>query len=282
MYQNILLCTDGSPNATAAMEYAIWLAKKLTARVLALHITDIRLLEGPMVTDFMGALGAQPYTELLPRLREIHEEKAAVILDAAARAARNAGVPCETHSQAGTLLPTMLEYERRADLVVLGRLGEHAQWATDETLGSSVERMVRASIKPCLVVPTEVRPLRHLLVAYDGSVESRKALLAGLELAKRLGAKVTLVTVAQLDHEESAAKVLQEAHRLAEEQKLEVHAQLSHGVAETEILNMAEQSEADLIVMGAYGHNRIREFILGSTTSHVLRKATVPVLLVRG
>jgi|YelNatPaOPRAMG01_1025707.scaffolds.fasta_scaffold05371_13 nucleotide-binding universal stress UspA family protein len=280
MYKHILVCTDGSPHATAALQYAIGLAKKLDGRVVALHITDIRLLEGPIVTDFVGAIGAEPYTQLLPRVREIREQKARVILDAAAAACRNAGVPCETANPTGPLVPTMLEFEQQADLVVLGRLGEHAQWAS-ETLGSSVERMVRASIKPCLVVPVEVRPLRHVLLAYDGSAESHKALLAGTQLAAALGAKVTLVTVAQPDHEEAASKVLQEAHRLALRHVPEVHAQLCHGVAEAEILKMVEQTSADLIVMGAYGHTRIRELILGSTTSHVLRRTAVPVLLVR-
>lgn len=281
MYKNILVCTDGSPNAVAATQYAIQLAQKLAARILALHVTDIRLIEGPLMTDFAGALGAGPYTELLPRFRKIRLEKAAVNLNAVAAAAREAGVDCDTQGPVGALVPTLLEFERRADLVVLGRLGEHAQWAT-EPLGSSVERMVRASVKPCLVVPVAARPFRHLLLAYDGSAESRKALQAGLRLAADLDAKVTLVTVAQLDHEEPAAKFLQEAERLARLHKLESRAQLCHGLAATEILKMREQVGADLIVMGAYGHTRIREFMLGSTTSHVLRQATVPVLLVRG
>lgn len=281
MFKKLLLCADGSPNAAAATQYAIALAKRLQAEVLALHITDIRLLEGPMVTDFMGALGAQPYTELLPRVREVHQARATVILDAAAAACRAAGVPCETHNPTGSLLGTMLEFERRADLVVLGRLGEHAQWSP-ETLGSSVERMVRAAIKPCLVVPTEVRPLQRLLLADDGSVESRKALRAGLQLAAQLAAQVTVVTVARPEHEESAAKSLQEARQLAAEYQVEAQAQLRQGVPETEILKMAEQIRADLLVMGAYGHTRIREWILGSTTSQVLRRATLPVLMVRG
>jgi nucleotide-binding universal stress UspA family protein len=164
MYQKILLCTDGSPNAEGAAKYAVWLARQLGAQLVALHISDIRLMEGPIITDFMGALGAQPYTELLPRFREIRQEQANVILAAAEAMCREAGVACETHNPTGALLTTMLEFERRADLVVLGRVGEHAQWVS-ETLGSSVERMVRASIKPCLVVPATLRPLRHLLLA---------------------------------------------------------------------------------------------------------------------
>jgi len=58
--------------------------------------------------------------------------------------------------------------------------------------------------------------------------------------------------------------------------------ELSHGNPEAEILQIRETVGADLIVMGAYGHTRIRELVVGSTTSHVMHKANVPVLLVRG
>jgi nucleotide-binding universal stress UspA family protein len=149
-------------------------------------------------------------------------------------------------------------------------------------LGSSVERMVRASVKPCLVTPAEFREISHVLLAHDGSAESAKALKAGFALTTALRLKLTLVTVCQREHEETASQVLQQAHDQARARGIAAEAQLVHGDAETEILRLADTAHADLIIMGAYGHTRIRELILGSTTSHVLRKATVPVLLVRG
>ena len=60
MYKDILFCTDGSPAADVAGDYAIWFAKKLGARLRALYITDIRLLEGPWMADLSSAVGAQP------------------------------------------------------------------------------------------------------------------------------------------------------------------------------------------------------------------------------
>jgi nucleotide-binding universal stress UspA family protein len=280
VYKNILLCTDGSPAADVAAEYAIWLAGKLKARVHALYITDIRILEGPLLADVSGAVGAQPYPGLLPQLQQIQREKAVAILGSAENRCKDAGIPCETTHETGTLVPTMLEHERSADLVVLGQHGEHALWA-GEMLGSSVERMVRASIKPCLVTPDEFRPVKHLLIAYDGSRESNKALHAGIDLAVALGADVTILTVCRREDEDSCSKILQEAHQQALDHHLKAEAQLVHGDAEAEILNLCGKVNADLIVMGAYGHTRIRELILGSTTSHVIRKASVPVLLAR-
>jgi nucleotide-binding universal stress UspA family protein len=281
MYKNILLCTDGSPAADVAADCAIGLAKKLGGRIVALYVTDVRILEGPLLADISGALGAQPYSALLPQLEQIQRDKADAILQAISRRCADRGVEHKVAHETGSLLHTMLDYERHADLVVLGQRGEHARWSGD-MLGSSVERMVRASVKPCLVTSDRFRTIKHILLAHDGSAESNKALRAGIKLAANLGVEVTIVTVCQRDNEEAASKILQQAHQQALDSKLAAHAQLGHGNAETEILKLCKKIGANLIVMGAYGHTRIRELVLGSTTSHVIRKSGVPVLLVRG
>ena len=281
MYKSILLCTDGSSAADVAGDHAIWFAKKLGARLRILYITDIRLLEGPWMSDLSGAIGAQPYMALVPQLQQLQREKAATILTAADKRCRDAHVACETAHETGSLVQVMLDYERGSDLVVLGQRGEHAQWSGG-LLGSSVERMVRASVKPCLVTPVKFQPVTHMLIAYDGSAESSKALRAGLALAPVLGVKVTITTVATLGGEDAASEILRNAKQQALDGGVNAHVELLHGDAEAEILQVRETVGADLVVMGAYGHTRIRELILGSTTSHVMRKATVPVLLTRG
>ena len=281
MFKTILLCTDGSPGAGAAIDGALWLAHKLHAHLRALYVTDIRILEGPLLADLSGAIGAQPYPAMLPQLRALQKQKADAILSASAQRCRERHVACDTIQETGSLVHTMLEHERDVDLVVLGQRGEHAQWH-GQMLGSSVERMVRASVKPCLVVPAPFNELRHILIAHDGSAESTNALHLGLDLAGALRTDLTLVTACQREHEEAASKVLQAAHALATERKLPARAQLVHGNPETAILHLCDELPAALIVIGAYGHTRIREWILGSTTSHVIRKTHAPVLLTRG
>ncbi len=281
MFQRILLCTDGSAAAQGATNCALWLARQLGAGLRALYVTDIRILEGPLLADMSGALGAMPYPALLPRVRQVEQSKAETILGAVAQLGHAAGLTVETTHATGSLAHTVLEQERDADLLVLGQRGEHAQWHGD-MLGSSVERLVRVSVKPCLVVPPQFTEPNHLLIAHDGSAESAKALRLGLDLAVRLGAPVTLVTACQREHEDAASKILQQAHALATERKLTVRAQLVHDNPETAIVRQCEESGANLIVMGAYGHTRIREWILGSTTTQVIRKTRVPVLLARG
>jgi nucleotide-binding universal stress UspA family protein len=281
MFQEILLCTDGSPAARGAAECAIWFTRKLPAQLRALYVTDIRILEGPLLADLSGALGAAPYPGLLPQMKQIEDSKAETVFAAVTQLADAAGIQVATSHATGNLVYTVLEHEREMDLLVLGQRGEHAPWH-DDMLGSSVERIVRASVKPCLIVPEKFSPPTHLLIAHDGSSESAKGLRLGLDLAATLGAPVTLVTACQREHEDAASKVLQQAHKLASERNLSARAQLIHDNPETAILHECDEARADLIVMGAYGHTRIRELILGSTTAHVIRKTRVPVLLARG
>lgn len=281
MMERFLLCTDGSPGSQSATAAALWLAHKLGASMRALYVTDIRILEGPLLADISGAVGAAPYPGVLPQIQQMQVNKADALLKGVTELCRQQKISCETFHETGGLVASVLEHEQNADLVVLGQRGEHAQWHR-EMLGASVERIVRASVKPCLVVPQEFHAPKHLLIAHDGSVESSKALRIGLQLAGKLSLPVTLVTACQREHENEGAKTLQQARELAEERNLKTRAQLIHDNPETAIIRECDESGADFIVMGAYGHTRIREWILGSTTSHVLRNTRVPVLLMRG
>ncbi|MCX7827162.1 MAG: universal stress protein [Verrucomicrobiae bacterium] len=280
MIKSILLCTDGSDYANISGDYAIWLAQKLGARIVALHVTDIRLLEGPLLADLSGAIGAQPYQALLPQLQEMQKQRGGVILEAVADRCRKAGVPCSTLYRTGGLVETICDEEKRTELVVLGQRGEHAKWV-GEFLGSSVERVVRGSIKPCLVTPGAFREIRHVLMAYDGSAQSSKSLQVACDLCQALNLALSIITVVAKTLEPGVSNPLDDAVRMAMDHGLKPSAETLVGHAEQQILDFAKRAQADLIVMGAYGHTRIRELILGSTTSHVVRKSVVPVLLTR-
>lgn len=280
MIKSILFCTDGSEYASVAGDYAVWLAQKLGARIAALHVTDVRLLEGPLLADISGAIGAQPYQALVPQLQEMQKQRAAVILGAVADRCRKAGVPCSMLHRTGSLVENIAEEETRTELVVLGQRGEHAS-TLGHFLGSSVERVVRHSIKPCLVTPAKFREIRQTLMAYDGSAHSSKSLQVAIELCRALNLKLDIVTVLPSPPETGVTPPLEDAVRMAKDHGIDPSAETLVGHAEQQILECAERRQSDLIVMGAYGHTRIREMILGSTTSHVVRKSDVPVLLTR-
>ena len=80
MFKTIMVGTDGSAGAEAAIQYAVWLARQLQAHLIVIHVTDIRILEGPLLADVAGAVGAQPYPAMLAQVKEFQTGRATEIL----------------------------------------------------------------------------------------------------------------------------------------------------------------------------------------------------------
>jgi nucleotide-binding universal stress UspA family protein len=281
MMKNILVCTDGSRHGDAACEYGLFLAGQLGGRLLGVHVLDSRMLEGPLMADISGWIGAQPFESQLQQFREVLEQKGRAVVEAFNERCRAAGVAGEGVLRMGHPSRVLLEEEVRAELVILGQRGVHADLVGD-VLGSTAERVVRHSVKPCLVVPSEFVPIRKILAAYDGSAHASQALHEAIELALALKEELIILTVSDEDDGERAAKVSREAQEMAAAHECRaVHLVHEEPDAADAILNSAGEQGCDLIVMGAYGHSRIREMILGSTTTHVVTRAGLPVMLVR-
>ena len=274
----ILSCVDGSPSSDAGIDAASWLAARVDARIRILHVIDICLLEGPWMTDLVGSVGAQPYQAAVPQVRHLLEQRAETIL-AAARD-RAGGQVDAAEIMTGLVVDRILDAERACDMVVVGQRGEHARWL-GAWVGSTAERVVRKSVKPCLVVPEPFHPARSLLLGYDGSPFATRALAVACDLAARLALAVRVVSVAERGDPGEAKRVAQEALEYARRYGIECEATVEEGVPETVLLDMSDQVADGWIIIGAFGHSRVRELLLGSTTSAVLRRSRHPVLLTR-
>lgn len=137
----------------------------------------------------------------------------------------------------------------------------------------------------------------RIIVGLDGSDESRRALRCAVSLARTHGATLHAVGVEErLPHYAATigevqeakqlqdtvfSRVMEEVRRIAEEYGVEVTTEIRAGNAAQELLRAAREQEADLIVLGAKGHNVIRDFLLGSTTDRVTHHAPCSVLVVR-
>ncbi len=281
MIRRILLCVDGSEHALAAAGYAGRIAAASGAAIEVLHVLDARTLEGPYIADIGGALGAQPYLALMPQMQSIQREKAGRVMEAVKERLGSLGVASEGRIVEGHLVPQVLEREKEADLVILGKHGEHAPYEVD-MIGPSVEWIVRRSDKPCLVTPLSERRLERAMVAYDGSVHAKKALVLSFALARDLGLDLTVVTVCPTDDEKDHWKAVSgEAATLCRGAGVETQVFLRDGYPAPEIAQFISDGEFDLLVMGAYGHTRVREFLVGSTTFELLIRTATPVLLAR-
>jgi nucleotide-binding universal stress UspA family protein len=281
----ILACTDGSIYAPSVYEHAAWAARRLSAGIEVLHVLDHHRERAPGV-DLSGSIGfnaADHLTEELTRLEEAQGRVArlqgkAILEDARARLTA-AGVTDITLTQRhGALVETLEELEPGCDLVVIGKRGGHADFAKGH-LGGNLQRVIRTALCPVLVASRAFQPIERFLIAYDGgaSVTRTVNFVKASPLLK--GAACHVLRAGQIDDKargglEAAAAELREAGH-------EVTSHAVPGEPESVIAEAIRREGIHLLVMGAYGHSPIRQLVLGSTTTTMVRTCLVPVLMFR-
>lgn len=280
MIKSILLCTDGSASAHTAAQYTFHLAHKLSARVKALHVIDVRMMEGPYLADLAGWIGAQPYGDQVNHIRPLLEERGRSILAGVEQAAAKTHCKIETELRTGHPAAEILESETLCELVVMGQQGEHAE-LSPAGMGSIVDRITRASTRPCLITPTPMEPLTGLAAAFDGSDVAGKALHEALELSAALELPITLLTATEGLGGRDPHQVLHDAEGLADAHGVRYASRVVEGAPQDAIPPAMKEANANLLIMGSHGHSRFRELILGSATAQLLERMTFPILFVR-
>lgn len=275
----IIALVDGSVYAQSVCEVAGWAGARLGAGVELLHVLgrreggaqdlsgSIRLGARTALLEELAALDAQRAKLVTHRGRAILEDAKAVLVQAGVEQA-------STRLRHGDLLE---ELGGDFDLIVIGKRGEAADFAKGH-LGSNLERIVRGTKVPVLVAARAFAPVGRVLVAYDGGASAMRAIdhIAHSPLYK--GLEVTVVSVgegaavkaglADAQARLKAAGIVAEARRVA-------------GQPETALGKLIVDEGYQMLVMGAYGHSRIRSLIIGSTTTEMIRSCKVPVMLVR-
>jgi nucleotide-binding universal stress UspA family protein len=162
--------------------------------------------------------------------------------------------------------------------VILGRRGVNEQFSTG-LLGGTTESVARKSPKPVLVCPAGFREVAKPLLAYDGSQRASAAMHTAAEVTSALGLPLTVVHVARDGAD--AEPVLAEARRYLAAYDVPVTYKALTGPPHQRIVDVLRDGAYDLLFIGAYGHSRIIEMVLGSTTEYVLRNSPAPVFLTR-
>ncbi len=280
MIQNILIPTDGSDYGKTAIAYGVYFARKLNAQLTGLHVVDIRLIRGPVFTDISGSIGLPPYQEFLPAIESGLDAKADAILQDFCGQCEAAGLHPETKKVTGVIDETIIEEGRNCcDWILLAQRGEHFHIDGGAILGSTAQSVVRRSGKPVLVTPEHFREIKSMAIAYDGSAPAHKALKLAAELSKQAAWPLSVVIVAA--DPTSGENISKKAESLLSAFKTDSAAMILTGKEDKALLKFIREGTVELLVMGAYGHNRLRELLVGSTTSSVIRKSTIPVLLTR-
>jgi len=278
MIKNVLVPLDGSEHSKAALDYAIWVAQKFDGTLFGQHIIDTISLEGTFFHDISGSLGFEPYLDFSSKMREILDERGKMILDDFAARCEKSGVRFTTFLDMGLIANEICERAKLADLVVIGHRGVNEEFSTG-LLGTTAETITRKCPRPIFVSTKQFTAIENPLLAYDGSQRASSAMESAAEFCTRLNLPLTVLTVAK---EESVARNnLQQARAYLNSYAIDATYQSTRGHPEQKIIEQLVNLNHDLLFIGAYGHRRIIEMVLGSTTEYVLRNAPCPVFLNR-
>ncbi len=273
MIETILIATDGSDAAHHAERYGVALGARLRARLSGLSVIEDKVAQG-LRGD---ALGVTPPN--LDGIEAFLKTRAEAACRRLSDSARGAGSECGAETVRGIADDRIVERGQAVDLLVIGRDGEHAGCRT-ALIGSTADGTLRKTNKATAVVPAGAEFGGPIVLAFDGSPGSRIAAKLAVELAARLEQTVH-VFVDSKDKGRAAAR-FDEVRRLLGTLTVPVReASSTLGRPDVKIVDTAKGARAGLIVMGAYGRNRINEYFLGSNASAVVRTSPVPVLLAR-
>lgn len=279
----LIALVDGSTYSESVCDHAAWAATRLNSSVTVAHILGHR--QG-VKTDLSGNIGLGARTALLEELAELDKAKArlaqkrgrAILEDAKERIETQGVDQVETRLRNGDLLDTLHEMEENADLVLIGKRGEAADFAKLH-LGSNLERVARATKKPILVCSRNFNPIKRVLIAFDGGASAMKAVDYVARSPLLAGRALTVLTVA--NDTPDVRRKLEGAAAQLRGGGFDVEIDVLPGQPDEVISKRVTAGDADLVVMGAFNHTRIRSLIIGSTTTELVRSCQVPILLFR-
>lgn len=282
MFDNILVPTDGSDCAQAAVGYAADLATHYDARVHALCVADSRTLEN-----------APKYDQVKKEREELAERTCNDI--------SVSGVPVEQAVRTDIPHKAILRYvtEQDIDLIVMGT---HGRTGVERyLLGSVTEKVVRLSDVPVLTVKAEddgevTCPYTDILVPTDGSEGAEAAIDPAVDIARTYDARLHALSVidtmalgvdvrsrtileALEESAQSAVETIEEHATQASVSAIETA--IEHGNPYRGIHSYVEEHDIDLVVMGTHGRSGIERYLLGSVAEKTVRTSPVPVMTVR-
>ena len=278
MIKKILIGIDTSEHSRNAQAYGFYLAHKLGATLIGLHVVDIVSIEGSFFHDISGSLGLEPYLDFSSKMREVLTTRGKTLLDEFSQSAAREQVTVEPVLDMGIVANQICERAKGADLVMIGHRGINERFSTG-LLGGTAESVARKSPRPVFISPMKFQEIHHPVLAYDGSERASKAMAAAADFSIQLEVPLTIITVAR--DPKLGERVLEQARDYFKSYSTKTEFVLLTGHAHEEIISYIKRERADLLFIGAYGHSRIIEMVLGSNTEYVLRNSPCPVFLSR-
>ena len=298
MYRTVLLPTDFSPCANAALHQAVTIAERFQGTVTMLHVVAIHESDPSKIKSIITS-SSLPYEKIITTAEEMLHTKEGMI---------ETPVLIEKVLLRG-ISPTseILRYaaEHHPDLIVMGTHGRTG--IRRLIMGSVAEKIIRLSNSPVMTVrcgkdgkPQGYPNYRSILLPVDFSKASIKALWTASEIARNYGSKLTLLHVAEapdftgylesddLDDEELSNSQIKEAEETLAEflskaplSGIEVYTRVVFGRPGRKIVEFAHEEDIDLIIIPSHGKSGFEKLLMGSNVNKVVHRASCPVLVLK-
>jgi len=278
MIKSILLAIDSSAYSESVVQYGVYLAGKFSAVLRVLTVIDVRLFDWTLASGGESFVPVIPSAEFQTESRQMQKDKAVRTLGRVAEMLEKTGITFELLQSNGIPADEICHQAMENDLVIMGVRGEYERWGKN-LLGETVEAAIRQTPKPILLIDKKFERIENICIGYDGSIAANRALQLSGDIALKLNLPLSVLSVYESDSQRK--EKLNEAGRLLQPYKLDVRLRDETGEAADALIRVSRETPGlSLMVIGSFGHSRLREAILGSTTIHVLRRAAKPILLV--
>jgi nucleotide-binding universal stress UspA family protein len=262
MIRNVFVGTDGSRYAEGAARYGVWAARAYDTKLIGCYVLDIRLTDGPFFARLAAMLGFAPATDFRASAEPVLRGLGETALGFIAELARKAGVSYEEIITSGPVASTLVERARGADLVVIGRQGDHAEYEND-MLGTVAEGVLKRLSTAIMLTPADFEKPTRTVVYFDERPSAEEALRFAVDLPD----EYTIFVIHKGDNRAGAEKFLQNYAREAE------YEELTTPLEE----RIAQLDPSELVVIGATGG--ADRLILSQRTQRVIRDATGPIII---
>jgi nucleotide-binding universal stress UspA family protein len=275
---DILVALDGSIWSDAVTRMAIELARNASrpTRLTAVHVVSVVRMSGRRLRDLAGFLGFEPV--IVPeRVEDFYRQRGRDILDSFAAACEEAGVSHREVLEQGNVVERLVHHGDQCDLVLIGARGDR-ELAWPGMGGTTVERVVKNLETRALVVPQDQGPLTGLLLSYDGSDGSARALKASRHLLELVSIPVHAVHVATArPHRDPLEEVRDHFAGL----EVDLHLHRLDGEPREVLVSAASEFGCNLIALGYRKRSIIGDVFLGRVTEWLLRYVPVALLISR-
>lgn len=276
----VLCCVEGENLSQSVCDYAVLISNNMELPLKFLNIIEHSSKSDKL--DLSGNIKLGEKDDILEKLtlEEAARSKLAIkkgkelLISLKEKALISCANEISILQVHGDVLENILELEKEISVLIIGIKSKK-----EHKVGENVKEIIREVHKPVLLVNSDFISPRKILIAYNGSEQSKKLLksISTNPIFKNVSRDIVNIN----DDKILSNKLLNEAKEIYEKENIEVNTSVLSGEPKKAILDYLEQNDCDILAMGAFGHSRIKEFIFGSFTSEMLEKIKKPILLFR-